>query len=266
MMVLIREIDSAIGSQRLNDSLPRTLRRAGRWVGVAVGAISALSSNDAMVAPLHGYHYALARGVGLNEVLAELYGSDQGCLQGRGGAMYLAQPSAAIYGANAVPGRGLTTALGLALAARLRADARLALAFLDERDAEAGRSWEAARIATRWELPLVLVLEAGPEVATVDFGLPVLEVDGAEIEAVHSATLSAVQAAREGLGPTLVRAVIDPLIATNDDPVQRLVHTLEEVGSLRDGEMVDLQAEARDRVATALEHLALHASAVSVSL
>jgi TPP-dependent pyruvate/acetoin dehydrogenase alpha subunit len=251
-MLLIQVTDREVRARIANRTLPPTVRTAGRWGGVAVGAVSALEPDDAVIAALRGYHYALARGVPLDALLAYLFGDARGCLGGHAGATRFAAPAAHVYGANGIPGGGFNLALGLTLAYRLRSSTRLALAFLEERDAEAGRSWEAARIAARWELPIVLVLEAGPRLVNVDFGLPVLEVDGSNVEAVFAATASAVQAAREGLGPTLVRAVIDPSLATGDDSVQRLAQTLEELGWLQTAELAELQSKAHDQVEDAL--------------
>ena len=56
---------------------------------VSVGVIEALQPQDAIVATYHEHGQALARGIGMNALLAEMYGTLEGYRQGRGGAMHI---------------------------------------------------------------------------------------------------------------------------------------------------------------------------------
>jgi TPP-dependent pyruvate/acetoin dehydrogenase alpha subunit len=51
---------------------------------VAVGAMQALTPEDAVVATYREHGHALARGIAMNAVMAEMYGKAEGCSGGRG--------------------------------------------------------------------------------------------------------------------------------------------------------------------------------------
>src|SRR5512133_3280174 len=56
---------------------------------VAVGAMQALTADDAVVATYREHGHALARGVPATAIMAEMYGRVEGCSRGRGGSMHL---------------------------------------------------------------------------------------------------------------------------------------------------------------------------------
>ena len=60
---------------------------------VAVGAVQALTDQDAVVATYREHGHALARGVPMGPLMAELYGKANGCSRGRGGSMHFYDPS-----------------------------------------------------------------------------------------------------------------------------------------------------------------------------
>ncbi|MGZ4984741.1 MAG: thiamine pyrophosphate-dependent enzyme, partial [Chthoniobacterales bacterium] len=55
---------------------------------VAVGAISCLAPDDAVVATYREHGQALVRGVSPGAIMAEMYGKLEGCARGRGGSMH----------------------------------------------------------------------------------------------------------------------------------------------------------------------------------
>ncbi|MGZ4153894.1 MAG: thiamine pyrophosphate-dependent enzyme, partial [Actinomycetota bacterium] len=83
---------------------------------VAVGAMQALAPEDAIVATYREHGQALARGVPMDAIMAEMYGRVEGCSRGRGGSMHLFDRARNFYGGNAVVGGALPLALGLAMA------------------------------------------------------------------------------------------------------------------------------------------------------
>lgn len=86
---------------------------------VAVGAIGALSADDAVVSTYREHGHALVRGVGAEAVTAEMFGRVTGCSRGRGGSMHLFDIGRRFYGGNAIVAGGLPLAVGLALADRM---------------------------------------------------------------------------------------------------------------------------------------------------
>ncbi|MBE1496371.1 hypothetical protein H4696_003471 [Amycolatopsis lexingtonensis] len=94
---------------------------------IAAGVLQALDPGDAVVSTYREHGHALARGVPMDAILAEMYGRTTGCSRGRGGSMHLFDASRRFYGGNAIVGGGLPIATGLALAASSSSAATAAL-------------------------------------------------------------------------------------------------------------------------------------------
>ena len=56
---------------------------------IAVGAISALQSNDYVISHYRDHGHALAKGIESKVIMAELFGKSTGCSKGKGGSMHL---------------------------------------------------------------------------------------------------------------------------------------------------------------------------------
>jgi TPP-dependent pyruvate/acetoin dehydrogenase alpha subunit len=65
---------------------------------VAVGAMQALTPDDAIVATYREHGQALARGVPAAALMAEMYGKANGCSRGHGGSMHIFDVSRRFYG------------------------------------------------------------------------------------------------------------------------------------------------------------------------
>ena len=59
---------------------------------VATGVIGALRPDEPIVSTYREHGHALARGVPMDAVMAEMYGRSTGCSRGRGGAIHLFDP------------------------------------------------------------------------------------------------------------------------------------------------------------------------------
>src|SRR5678816_3938902 len=64
---------------------------------VAVGVMQTLGPEDAVVATYREHGQALARGVSMNRVMAEMYGKQEGSSRGRGGSMHIFDASTHFY-------------------------------------------------------------------------------------------------------------------------------------------------------------------------
>ena len=56
---------------------------------VATGLIDHLRPEDSIVATYRDHGHALARGVSMRSITAEIFGRQEGCSRGRGGSMHL---------------------------------------------------------------------------------------------------------------------------------------------------------------------------------
>lgn len=184
---------------------------------IAVGALAALTPEDAIVATYREHGHALARGIPMGAILAEMYGKANGCCRGRGGSMHLFDAERRFYGGHAIVGGGLPVAVGLALADHLQGHRRVTACFFGDGAVAEGEFHESMNLAALWRLPVLFLCEnnryamgtalarhqAQPDLAEKarSYGMPATTVDGMHLSAVQSATRDAAAEVRAGKGP-----------------------------------------------------------------
>ena len=187
---------------------------------VAVGAIRALSADDAIVATYREHGHALARGIDAGRLMAEMYGKVEGCSRGRGGSMHVFDAAARFYGGNAIVGGGLPIAVGLALADAMLHRPHVTTCFFGDGAVAEGEFHESLNLAALWKLPVLFACEnnlyamgtrieralSQTDVAAKAraYGLQASAVDGMDVVAVGDATRAAVSRIRSGGGPELL--------------------------------------------------------------
>jgi pyruvate dehydrogenase E1 component alpha subunit len=184
---------------------------------VAVGVAAALAEPDAVVSTYREHGHALARGVPMASVLAEMYGRATGCSRGRGGSMHLFDAARRFYGGNAIVGGGLPLAVGLALADAMQDRPRVTACLFGDGAVAEGEFHESVNLAALWRLPVVFCCEnnqyamgtalarshAQTDLAlrAASYGIRSWPVDGMDVVAVREAASRAADTAREGGGP-----------------------------------------------------------------
>jgi pyruvate dehydrogenase E1 component alpha subunit len=187
---------------------------------VAVGAMQALTPDDAIVATYREHGHALARGIPMDRLMAEMYGKQQGCSRGRGGSMHVFDAHTRFYGGNAIVGGGLPVAVGLALADQMQRRPRVTACFFGDGAVAEGEFHESLNLAALWKLPVLFLCEnnlyaMGTRIeraqSQVDIAakargylMPAESVDGMDVLAVGAATERAAAAARRGDGPAFL--------------------------------------------------------------
>jgi pyruvate dehydrogenase E1 component alpha subunit len=187
---------------------------------VAAGALAALEPRDAVVATYREHGHALARGVPMGALLAEMLGKVQGCCRGRGGSMHLFDRSRRFFGGNAIVGGGLPLAAGIALADRDLGPGAITACFFGEGAVGEGAFHETMNLARLWSLPLLFICEnnlyaMGVPLADSEsetdiwrkaqaYRMTAASVDGMDPVAVEAATRRAVEHVRGGAGPYLL--------------------------------------------------------------
>ena len=126
---------------------------------IAVGVMNALSSDDAVVATYREHGHALARGIGMGPVMAEMLGRQEGVSRGRGGSMHLFDQATRFYGGNAIVGGGLPLAVGLALADKMSGRNVVTCCIFGEGAVAEGEFHESMNLAALWKLPVLFVCE-----------------------------------------------------------------------------------------------------------
>ena len=189
---------------------------------IAAGVCAALRPQDQITSTHRGHGHVLAKGADPARTMAELAGRATGLNRGRGGSMHAADFAVGILGANAIVGAAAPIATGAAWAAARTGADRVVATFFGDGAVNQGVLLETLNLAALWRLPVLFVCEnngyatstrteaavagtiAGRAAA---FGIPAATVDGMDPEAVLAAACTAVAAAREGRGPSLIECV-----------------------------------------------------------
>lgn len=184
---------------------------------VAVGIMQALTPDDAVVATYREHGHAIARGLPMTAIMAEMYGKQEGSSRGRGGSMHIFDAATNFYGGNAIVGGGLPLAVGLALADKMCGRPRVTACFFGEGAVAEGEFHESLNLAALWKLPVLFVCENNLyamgtalnlseseidiHVKAASYRLPAAAVDGMDVVAVEAAARHAADAIRAGSGP-----------------------------------------------------------------
>jgi acetoin:2,6-dichlorophenolindophenol oxidoreductase subunit alpha len=294
MMVLIRTFEEAILREYHADKKPAFDIGAGLVPGemhlaagqepVAAGVCAHLTEDDAVTATHRPHHFAIAHGVDLPRMTAEIFGRVDGLGRGRGGHMHLFDP-ATHFSCSGIIAEGCPPALGQALAFHRRGTDRVAVAVTGEGAANQGAFHESLNLAALWQLPVVFVVEDNDWGISVPrnvstsvpsnaeraaaHGVPGLRIEDNAVEAVHEAAGAAVERARAGGGPSLLevhtlrlwghfegdaqgyRSDVD--VVSKQDPLPAYENTLREAGVLDDDAVRQARHDAEERVSAAVD-------------
>ncbi len=219
-MVRIRVFESRIEELFKAGRLPGFVHTYLGQEAIAAGACAVLGRDDYITSTHRGHGHAIAKGIELGPIMAELYGKETGTCRGRGGSMHVADFSIGMLGANGIVGGGLGIAAGAALSARHRGTDQVAVAFFGDGGINKGTFHEALNFAATHRLGVVYVCENNQyaqftsrlrttsvedlSVRAAAYGIPGHTVDGNDAAAVYETTREAVGRARAGGGPTLL--------------------------------------------------------------
>lgn len=253
---------------------------------VAVGVNQALTADDNIVSTYREHGHALARGLPLDSVMAEMFGKTTGCSRGRGGSMHLFDASRRFYGGNAIVGGGLPPSIGFALADKLRGDQRVTACFFGDGAVAEGEFHECMNLAALWDLPVLFCCEnnlyamgtaldraqAQTDLAlrAGSYGMPAWPVDGMDVLAVEHGARSAVEAIRAGGGPHFLElrtyrfrahSMYDPELYRDKgeveewkkrDPIDLLAARMRDSGELTDAGLQAMSDELADGIDEAI--------------
>ena len=254
---------------------------------VAVGVIDALRPDDRVVGTYRDHAHALAKGVPMDRVMAEMFGMSEGCSGGRGGSMHLFDVEHGLFGGNAIVAGGLPLAVGLALGDQMRHRDLVTVCFFGDGAMAEGEFHESINLAALWKLPVLFVCEnnlyamgtalavshASTDLAgrAATYGVVAGSVDGMDVTAVSDAAAVAVAAIRGGGGPQFLEAhtyrlrahsMYDPeRYRTRDevalwrerDPLPRYRRHLESLGTLDTATLDALDVDVDAEVDAAVE-------------
>ena len=199
--------------------VPGEMHLAAGQEPVAVGVMAHLRKEDTVTGPHRPHHLAIAKGVDLRRMTAEIFGKKAGLGQGKGGHMHLFDP-AVKFSCSGLIGAGFPPAVGAALASRLQGKDWVAVAFAGEGAANQGSFHECLNLAALWRLPVVFVIEDNSWAISVPrskstavssnadraaaYGIPGALIPDNDALAIAEVAGGAVARPRRGEGPTLV--------------------------------------------------------------
>ncbi|MCP2252074.1 pyruvate dehydrogenase E1 component alpha subunit [Prauserella aidingensis] len=292
-MMLIRTYEEAILREYHADKKPVFDIGAGAIPGemhlsagqepVAAGVCAHLTSSDAVTATHRPHHFAIAHGVDMHRMTAEIFGRVDGLGKGRGGHMHLFDPDVH-FSCSGIIAEGYPPALGQAMAFQRRGTDAVAVAVTGEGAANQGAFHESLNLAALWKLPVVFVIEDNewgisvPRSASTcvtsnadraaGYGIPGTRVEDNSVEAVHHAASEAVARARAGDGPSLLEVHTlrlwghfegDPQAYRHDldgvpgrDPLPTYEQKLRDEGLLDEAAVKSVAADASERVEDAI--------------
>ena len=292
----LRSLHTALELPRaIEERMLRLIRqnRISKWFSgygqeaISVGCTWALRPDDTIL-PLHrNAGVWTTRGVPLERLFRQLMGKAGGYTGGRDRTFHFGLPEKHIVGMISHLGAMLPVACGIALAARLRGDSSITLAFCGDGATREGDFHEALSLAALWKLPTIFVIEnngyglstavddAVPVADIADaasgYGMPGEIVDGNDVIEVISAVRNAADRARQGAGPSLLEMktfrirgheeasgtwyVPEELTAAwkKQDPLDRFVRTVVEAGARTEDDVRRVRQELAASVKAATE-------------
>jgi TPP-dependent pyruvate/acetoin dehydrogenase alpha subunit len=292
-MVLVRAFEEAMLREYHADKgpgfdigkglVPGEMHLAAGQEPVAAGVCAHLSTDDAVTATHRPHHFAIAHGIDLRRMTAEIFGRETGLGRGRGGHMHLFDPLTH-FSCSGIIAEGYPPALGQAFAFQRKGTDRIAVAVTGEGAANQGAFHESLNLAALWKLPVVFIVEDNdwgisvPRSASTSvpsnaaraaaYDMPGERVEDNAVEAVYAAAGRAVARARAGDGPSLIEVHTlrlwghfegdaqgyrkDIEDVPGRDPIPTYERTLREAGLLDDDTVSQLRASAAARVADAV--------------
>ncbi len=267
-------------------TVPGEMHLAAGQEPVAVGVMPHLKEGDAITATHRPHHVAIAQGLDLKKMAAEIFGKTTGLGKGKGGHMHLFSTSPN-FGCSGIIGEGMPVACGAGLAFKKLGKDNVALSFFGEGAANQGAFHESLNLAALWKLPVVFICEDNayaisvPKTASTAiadnseraaaYGIPGVLVTDNDPVAMYEVAGEAIRRARAGEGATLIEVQTDRLwghfegdmdayrsadfkqAMSERDAIERFGKRLIDEGVLKEGDLDDIREKMTAEVEEAIE-------------
>src|SRR4051794_36287568 len=221
-MLLMRGIEERAMVLYRQGKVPGSFYDGFGQEAVSVGAAWAMAPQDRLCILHRDLGAHLVRGVTPARIFAQYMGRAGGVTAGRDGNVHFGDRRVGCVGMVSMLPDMMLVAAGMAMAFKLRGEARCALTWFGDGSTSRGDFHEALNWAGVQRLPVIFVLEnnqyaystptnlqyaVDPVQRATGYGFPGFSVDGNDVEAMFEATRSARERAIAGGGPTLIEAV-----------------------------------------------------------
>ncbi len=287
-MVRIRQFEDRVYLLFLGGEMPGTIHLYQGQEAIAAGVCANLRKEDLITSTHRPHGHAIAKGVPIRSLMAELYARKTGCCEAKGGSMHVGDIDAGMVPAIAIVGGGIPVATGLALACKMMRLDRVAISFFGDGASNTGAFHEAVNMGAAWNLPVVYVCEnnlygASTRVNKVtkikniaerasSYGIPGKVVDGNDVFSVYEAAREAILRAKEGKGPTLLecktyrrgghsrsdacryRPKEEEKVWLAKDPIPRAREKLIKMGILTSERVKELEEKVKEEIEEAIDY------------
>src|SRR4051794_29081229 len=222
LMALIRRFEEEAGGGCQRGKAGGFLHLAIGEEATIVGTTSVMRDDDFLIGTYRTHGHAIARGTNPNNVMAELFGREDGTSGGRGGSMHIFDAERRFMGGYGIVGGNLPLAAGLALSSDYRGTDEVTVCMFGDGASNTGNFGETMNLAALWSLPVVFLVEnnlygMGTSLerhsAVTDlshkaegYGIPGVRVDGMNVLEVRETVAEHIRLAREDRKPTLIEA------------------------------------------------------------
>lgn len=285
-MRLIRQASERIAALYPTDVMETPVHLCIGQEAVAAGVCRHLQDGDKLF-PGHRTHGpALAKGLPLPKLMAELYGRTTGCSHGHGGSMHLLDLEHGLPGSSAIIGGSIALAVGGALASvmaePLGRGGFVSVAWFGDAATNAGVFYESMNFAALRRLPVLFACEDNgfsnvmPKaahsshdiVSVAERFMTTVAADGTDVLAVSAAAGDAIARLRRGEGPVFLHCATkrwmkhqgpercdligDSIDPARDCPIHKLEAVLQRTRLCSAGELDRIRAEIEREVDAAI--------------
>ena len=219
-MLTIRFFEEKLNSLFLQGQIPGTLHLYNGQEACAVGVCENLQDDDWILSTHRPHGHAIAKGVSLDSMMAELFAKETGCCGGFGGSMHVGNINKGSVPAIAIVGGNIPIAVGVALSFKMQKRKNIVCCFLGDSAINEGAFHEGVNMASIWGLPLIFVCENNLYGASTKiekmisvkkitdrlkgYGVESTSVDGMDVIKVHKTIKKMIDKIKLGQGPFFV--------------------------------------------------------------
>ena len=286
-MALIRRFEEEAGRQYQRAKAGGFLHLAIGEEATIVGTTSVMDADDYLIGTYRTHGHAIARGTDPKNVMAELFGREDGTARGRGGSMHIFDGDRRFMGGYGIVGGNLPIAAGLGLASDYKGTDEVTVCMFGDGATNTGNFGETMNLAALWSLPIDFLVEnnlygMGTSIerhsavtdlsqAGAGLGVPGERVDGMDVVAIRECVADHIEIARTDRRPTLVEAftyryrghsAADPEIYREKeevrewqqrDPIESFARRLIEAGTITEEDLAGIREQVEAQVLEAVE-------------
>ena len=220
LMVRTRAFEMRIIKISTQKSIVETPHLCVGEEAIGVGACYGLRQDDFVLPTLRGRSVFITKGIPTAHLMAGVFGKVTGPARGKWTSHHMGDLDRGILVGSLIIGSQFPTAVGAAMAFKLKQTDQVCLCFFGDGASNRGDFHEGLNMAAILNLPVVFICENNGyalytpveqnvkikdiSVRAQGYGMPGITIDGNDVVTVHKTVQEAIRRARTGGGPTLI--------------------------------------------------------------